>query len=126
MILYLNTDLELISDTELTALANAFEARDVFPLHVTRCDDGRWHAMLETEAQHVEPESNIVDMLAIVESLDVPLRSTWDGCTLREFNVGYDCGDKPWAFNQGLSNALLGRVAAAGASLRITLYPGHG
>ena len=30
---------------------------------------------------------------------------------------------RPWAFNQGLSSGLLGRVAAVGASLRITLYP---
>jgi hypothetical protein len=62
-------------------------------------------------------------MLAIVESLNEPIRSLWDRCTRREFNIGYDCGAEPWAFNQGLSTALLGRLAAAGASLRITLYP---
>jgi hypothetical protein len=41
------------------------------------------------------------------------------------FNIGYDCGAEPWAFNQGLTAELLGRMAATGASLRITLYPGH-
>ncbi len=41
----------------------------------------------------------------------------------REFNIGYDCGAEPWAFNQGLSAHLLGRMATAGASLRVTIYP---
>ena len=44
-------------------------------------------------------------------------------CTTREFNLGYDCGAEPWAFNQGLSSELLGRIAAVGASLRLTIYP---
>ena len=42
---------------------------------------------------------------------------------LREFNIGYDCGEEPWAFNQGLSAETLRRVAAVKASLRWTLYP---
>jgi len=37
---YLNTDLDLISSDELTALAAVFESRGVFPLHVMRRDDG--------------------------------------------------------------------------------------
>jgi hypothetical protein len=62
-------------------------------------------------------------MLAVVEALDPPLRSVWAGCSRREFNVGYDCGLEPWAFSQGLSAEILGRMASAGASLRVTLYP---
>jgi hypothetical protein len=45
------------------------------------------------------------------------------GCSRREFNIGYDCGREPWAFNQVLSAQLLSRIAAARASLRVTLYP---
>lgn len=119
----LNTDLDLTSAHELTAVAAIFEAGGVPPLHVTRGDDGLWYATFETDEQHTEPEPNIAAMLAVVESLVGPLRSDWDGCTRREFNIGYECGAEPWAFNQGLSAALLGRMAAASASLRVTLYP---
>jgi hypothetical protein len=122
-ICYLNTDLDLASAEDLTALAAAFEAGGVPPLHLTDGADGLWLATFETNTQFAEPEPNIAAMLAIIESLARPLRSVWDGCTRREFNIGYDCGAEPWAFNQGLPAELLGRMAAAGASLRVTLYP---
>jgi hypothetical protein len=122
-ICYLNTDLVLTSAEHLAELAAALKVGGVFALHVTRGDDGNWHASFETQEQHDNPESNIVAMLAVVESLPEQVRSVWTKCSLREFNVGYDCGLEPWAFNQGLSAELLGRMAAAGASLRVTLYP---
>ncbi len=122
-ICYLNTDLDLISADEPKGLASAFVTGGVFALHVARRDDGLWYARFETDESYDEPEPNIAAILNVVDSLTGPLRSAWDGCKLREFNIGYDCGDNPWAFNQGLSAALLGRVAAASASLRITLYP---
>jgi len=92
-------------------------------LHVTHRDDGLWHAIFETQEQHTEPEPNIAAMVAVAESLEEPHRSMWSSCTRREFNIGYDCGAGPSAFEQGLSSGLLGRIAAVGASLRVTLYP---
>jgi hypothetical protein len=88
-----------------------------------RGNDAHWYATFETREQHSEPEPNIAEMLTVVESLNPALQSVWSGCSRREFNIGYDCGQEPWAFNQGLSAQLLVRIAAAGASLRGTLYP---
>ncbi|HSF31172.1 MAG TPA: hypothetical protein VLK82_11975 [Candidatus Tectomicrobia bacterium] len=122
-ICYLNTDLDLTSGDDLTALAAVFEAQGVSPLHVTHGEDGLWHASFETDEPHEQPDANIAAMLAVIESLAEPLRTVWSGCTRREFNIGYNCGSKPWAFNQELSSQLLGHMATAGASLRITLYP---
>jgi hypothetical protein len=62
-------------------------------------------------------------MLDAIEAIDEPAKELWRACTKREFNIGYDCGDEPWAFNNGLSNRTLDRIARLGASLRITLYP---
>lgn len=123
VICYLNTDLDLTSADDLTALAVAFKAGGVPPLHVTPGDNGLWYACFETDDTYVEPEPNIAAMLKVVEKLVPTLRTVWDHCMRREFNVGYDCGSEPWAFNQGVSAELLGRMAAVGASLRITLYP---
>ncbi len=129
-ICYLNTDLDLTSPDDLTALAAFFEARGMWPLHCDHGGDGLWYATFEVndpspcgaDPSHV-PENTIAAMLSVVESLPEPLKRIWEACTRRQFDIGYDCGSKPWAFNQGLSGELLGRIAAVGASLRITLYP---
>ncbi len=123
---YLNTDLDLISSGDLGPLASVLKAGGIFDLHVTRMDDGLWYARFETNETYSEPEPNIAAMLDVLEKLPEPMRASWDQCTLREFNIGYDCGDKPWAFNQGLTAELLGRMAAARATLRFTLYPDKG
>ncbi len=120
---YLNTDLDLTSSHDLAALAASFKTHGLQSLHVTRGADGLWYATFEDSKQDDQPEPSIAAMLAAIEALAEPLREVWSGCMLREFNLGYDCGARPWAFNQGLSRQLLGRMAAAGASLRITLYP---
>jgi hypothetical protein len=92
-------------------------------------DDGFWHVSFElntdTEMDDPDytPERMISAMLDAIESLDGSCRSQWAECSLKEFNIGYDCGTEPWAFNQGLTNQTLLRMARAGASLRITLYP---
>lgn len=122
-ICYLNTDLVLACQLDLTELARTFENSGCSPLHVTLGNDQQWYAAIVTDEQHGEPELSIAQMLTVIESLAEPVRSMWLKCTLREFNIGYDCGEKPWAFNQGLSSDLLGRMAAVGASLRLTLYP---
>ena len=123
VITYLNTDLDLVSADDLTELAGVFEAAEGHMGHVTHGENGLWYAMFEVWSELNEPERHISLMLLVVESLAPELRRVWDNCSLKEFNLGYDCGDEPWAFNQGLSAALTGRMAAAQASFRLTLYP---
>ena len=122
-ICYLNTDLDLTSSDDLTALAAIFEARGLFPLFVNRGEDSLWYTRFETQEDFAEPEPNIAAMVAAAESLSELHRTLWLNCKLREFNIGYDCGVEPWAFNQGLSCGLLRRIAAIGALLCFTLYP---
>jgi hypothetical protein len=120
---YLNTDLDLVAGQSLQALADALEARGVFPLHVDLRDDQQWYSTLETEEQFTQPEPNIAALLTAIEALDPQSRIQWAACAIREFNIGYDCGDEPWAFNHGLTVPTLARMAALGIALRITLYP---
>jgi hypothetical protein len=123
-IYYINTDLDLTSADDLTALTVTFKAGGTIALHCGCYDDGLWYATFEREDyDQSQPEPAIAAMLEVVESLNEPLRAVWLGCTRREFNIGYVCGSRPWAYNQDLTSLLLGRIAAAGASLRITLYP---
>jgi hypothetical protein len=121
VIQYLNTDLDLVCDIDPATLATEFESRDL-SVNVTHGDDGLWYILCEDD-NDTEPEPNIVRLLDAVDSLTDAARAIWQRCSKREFNVGYDCGDEPWAFNQGLSNDVLRRMATCGATFRVTLYP---
>ncbi len=124
---YLNTDLDLSSSREFSTLVRALTGRKkIFLLHPLTESNEYWWGTFEAEGSgnfDDEPEHTIAVMLKVIESLRGPSLKEWKNCKLREFNIGYDCGSKPWAFNQGLSSELLGRVAAIGASIRITIYP---
>jgi hypothetical protein len=120
---YLNTDLDLISPHDLTALAATFEAQGMCQLHLSRGDDGLWRASFETASQYQEPEPNIAELLGAAEGLPAAAISDWWACTLRGLNVGYECGREPRVFSHMLSAEILRRMCTAGAALRITLYP---
>ena len=119
---YLNTDLDLMSSHELTSLHAALEKRGLNSLHRAQAGDGLWRASFETEKQFSEPDANIVDICKILEGLDGPVADDFGTCTLREFNIGYECGHEPHAFSHGLSLATLRRMVGVGATLRITIY----
>ena len=118
---YLNTDLNLVCDVDPTLLVAEFETRD-FAIDVRTGDDGLFYVMCE-DAHDTEPEPNISRLLDVVDSLIGPARELWNRCSKRQFDVGYECGNEPWGFNQGLSNDLLRRLADCGSTFRITIYP---
>jgi hypothetical protein len=118
---YLNTDLDLVCDVDPATLVTELEAADL-AVHVTPGEDGLFYVLCE-DSNDTEPEPNIVRLLDAIEALSGPAGELWTRCSKREFNVGYDCGDEPWSFNQGISNDVLKRMAGCGASFRVTLYP---
>lgn len=120
-IAYLNTDLDLVAPCDLTPLLTAIETHPVRALSSQYAASG--YATLETNRCYKQPETSISTLLTAIEALGRKERAIWRSCRLREFNIGYDCGSEPWAFNQGLSNQTLARIAAVGATLRWTLYP---
>lgn len=121
---YCTTDLDLYSADDLTALAAAFEMRGfMLARPVTQFSDGEWFCGFSTGGGlYDEPEPHLAAILTVIERLDSPARSAWAGCSRRLFDIGYDCGLAPFAFRQDISAETLVRLAAVGATLRITLY----
>lgn len=120
---YLNTDLDLMSAQNLKPLAAVLEAQGMMVLHVDQHHNGLWHAALETGENFDHPDANSRAILSLIEALQPPERALWEGCAVREFDVGYECGSIPRGFNQALAAGTLARMAALGVSLRVTLYP---
>lgn len=123
LIHYLNTDLDLASPHDLSALTAHLDRAGLTVLDSQRRDDGLWHAIVETLEPFDEPEDSIAALLDVIESLPQPRRADWDACTLRDFNLGFDCGDGPWEYNKGLATDLLRRIVSVGGSVRVTIYP---
>ena len=119
---YINTDLDLACPSSLQPIVDFLSARGAYALSCEPADDG-WHACLETEKQFRAADHTIAAFLDALDRMDPETRSRWDECTLREFNIGYDAGDKPWAFNDGLSAMTVQRIARLGATIRVTIYP---
>jgi hypothetical protein len=126
LIQYLNTDLEVVAANDLSPLEANFNTNGLLTVcSLEQGDDSLWYGNFEADESYEEPETTIRTMLAVIESLDGPVADIWQSCSKREFNIGYDCGSKPWAFNNGLTTETLRRIAACGGTLRITIYPEH-
>jgi hypothetical protein len=123
MFRYINTDLDLVAPQDLTAFAAVLESKGFLTLHKGRHDDGLFYAVFEITDVPASPEQTLQAMLGIIEGFAQPERDSWLRTTERVFNIGYDCGSEPWAFNNRLSTTTLRRMAEAGAALQITLYP---
>ena len=128
---YCNTDLDLTGPVDHHVLVQHLEANHFYVLHVAQDMKGMWSGSLELKdsppssdtEELCDAELSIVAMLDIAERLEGKPREIWKSCTKIEFNVGFDCGEGPWAFNRAFSRSLLRRMADAGAGLRITMYP---
>lgn len=124
---YLNTDLDLIAEQDLTFLVQALETSGFYSLHAGVGDDGKWYATLEInevadDALHLrQPELTIVLMLDAIEALDASARAIWDACMSKTLDIGYQCGDGARVRNE-LTNATLSRMGALGMGMSITLY----
>ncbi len=114
---YITTDLELWALVDLAPLANELVQRGLLPHYVGPWQNGSWSARFAMSESFPEPDSGIAAMLTAIEALNEPARSLWAVCTSRNFNIGYDCGNEPWAFNQQLLPTTLARLASVSAVL---------
>jgi hypothetical protein len=120
---YITTDLDIQASFDFTPLAEALKTLHVRAHINPMCYDMKWQANFNADWQFEEPNTTIAAMLNALDRLDHDSLLAWSKCERREFNIGYDCGNEPWAYNDGLSNETLARLAKSGATLRITIYP---
>jgi hypothetical protein len=122
-ITYATTDLNIWATNDLTPIADQLVHLGLFTYYVGPGQDSSWFARLACAESFPDPDSSIAVMLTAIEALDEPARMLWSACTSRDFDIGYYCGDSPWAFNQQLLPSTIARIAAASAGIVITIYP---
>ena len=117
---YLNTDLEIESENDLSKILEEF-GEDVVVLH---CGEvrGNQHASFEIPGNTAGADEAINHFCALVEGLGNEARETWERCCSRVMDVGYESGSSPQNFRSEIRASTIQRVAAIGASIVITIY----
>ena len=122
---YANTDFDLKSKSPFDTLHNELTSRCVV-LHYGCGADGNYHASYESdhggESNETGAGRDILLIVNALNSLSDAGKAELKTCYLREFNIGFECGDS-WAFLHSVSQKAVAAVADAGCSLAVTLYP---
>ncbi len=118
---YLNVDLEVRADFDLSALVMALSP-PLFNLH-TGLADGVYFASFEAPACGGSPDEAIGALVRAVASLQRHPRSLWDRAADRVFDIGIEQARGMLPFALGLSQETLRAIADVGARVAFTLYP---
>lgn len=122
---YANTDFDLKSETPFDTLYRELDST-CYVLHYTRGDDGHWHSIVESahedDSRNRNAELDIAAIIHAINSLSPSAKAELNACYLREFNIGFHCGDT-WAYMHTIRANVISDVANAGCSITVTLYP---
>jgi hypothetical protein len=128
---YLNVDLELDSEADLSALAGHLGGR-VFVLFNDRVGD-IFRLSLEmscaeepaspTRDLTLDADECIRDFLSLITQLPPRFRAIWDSCISRVFDIGIVAGTPPSVCIQTVSENTLQAVSAVRGTIRVTVYP---
>ena len=118
---FLNVDLEVRGRDELKWLVTEF-GEDVVNLY---CGEAQGHFLATFECDQVrgDPDSVVGYFCHLVDNLSTDARRSWDDLLSRVFNIGFDGGIGPSAYESELRPETIAAVARIGASLQITIYP---
>ncbi len=119
---FINVDLDLESKTPFDNLVKVFEKSEIV-LHYEGSKRKCWFARIEVSFSPRKPETAVLHLCRLVKNLSGIELQEWNSCYMREFNLGYHCGEKPWAYPSALSKNAVLLMSQVQASLAITLYP---
>jgi len=122
---YANTDFDLKSASSFDTLHRELSSL-CCALYYTRSEEGHYHASYESDhngnSTQTGAERDILLFTAAINSLSTDAKMELDACYLREFNIGFHCGDS-WAFVHAIPHRAVNAASNAGCSLAVTLYP---
>ena len=122
---YANTDFDLKSETAFDILHDELSSQCLV-LHYIQAYDGHYTASYESNHDGELPvtgaERDITLIVDAIKTLSDTAKTELESCYLREFNVGFECGDS-WGYVHSVPHNVIAAAANAGCSLAVTLYP---
>ena len=129
VIRYLNTDLDIESNQPFNKLVQCFKKMQLIEMHYCKNESGKiWSGCFEIEmispkSPELTPELTISKFIKTLNGLSGEELKEWNRCKKKTFNIGYDCGKKPWAFTNSLPSPLIEKLNKHGLGIAITIYP---
>lgn len=119
---FLNVDLDVYSRSDLQPLVNGF-GKKVIALYVGR-ERRRFSAHLELARSFGKPsaDSTIRAFCRLIRALPKTERELWNGAKTREFSVGVQAGEQPFACDFRIEGQTVKAVAELGAVIVLTVY----
>ncbi|TXI92754.1 MAG: hypothetical protein E6Q34_06185 [Burkholderiaceae bacterium] len=119
---FITLDVEIVSDEDLTLLANYFE-KSAFVLGNQQVGD-LYYLSLEPGWSDEEktPESCARFFVEAIATLPRELKELWDRAKSRTFDFGFESGNVQPYYRGEISQQTLVKVVAVGASVTITIY----
>ncbi len=118
---FLNVDLDVYSRFDLQPLVNGF-GRKVIALYVGR-ERRMYSAHLELAAfRNTSADSTIRAFCALIRALPKIERELWDSAKTREFSIGVQAGQQPFACDFRIEAQTVKDVAELGALIVLTVY----
>ena len=120
---FLNLDLDLESNVDLTLLLEEFGESVVVMNH----DQGELNKLsLELAGVVGRPDDLILEYAKLVENLTEPARKVWDACSKREVDVGFECEGSvegsPIGLTERLSLESIVLLSKLKMTITITIY----
>lgn len=119
---YLNVDLIIKSDSDLTAFAEFLEGKVFFlwkELNSNQSSLGLETNLFNTSG----PEEDISEFLNLLDSMPPDLLNLWANSKEKIMDIGYECGSIAMPINSFLSSSTVQRLAQLGCAINIRLYP---
>lgn len=118
---FLNIDLDIESNTDISLLVDELSVH-LSKLSCHECQ-GIYRASFEPHQHDIE---NIInEYVSAITSLSANGVNLWEGCSKREFNIGFQSGSHPKAYETAISQEVLKKILSVNGQLSITLYA-HG
>lgn len=117
---FLDVDLDLLADYDLSALVQAFEPRAT-ALHCEAFEGG-YRANLELSTQPADAETAIRYFVDLIRRLPPEARLLWNEASKRDFSIGVQAGSLPYSLEFALTPAVLALAVEVGARIVFVVY----
>lgn len=116
---FLNIDLDIESDEDIELLVSEIGKRAT----TMRNENEAGKYVASFEAADGEENEIIAEYKSIIDALSTEAKAMWDNCTKKDFDFGYESGDKPNDFHSRLSKDSIAAINDFGGEIVITIYP---